>query len=396
MTLIADYALPALVAVATLGVLVMCVLVFRYGLGSADEDPEDAVRLVNGLRFGHAMAALGFAIVAVLAVLASISQSSRAAAMAPTASVAAAPGGGGNAAGGDVAGAGPAAGRPDAGPAAGQPEPAAPSARSAAEAPREAPPPVEPPRVPVEEPRVAAEPPRVAAEQPRVAAEQPRAAAQDDSAPAERARAAASRAEAPRAPAGGARDDAPRPDEVASSRRSDPVPDLPPATRREPSARRQVARAEPRAEPAPAPRRSLAPVAPDSDRPIGLPPRAGAGQALGDESTYTLPADATVRRHRTTVRGVRVDVEARSAGAERVYVVRLHDATGQPLTNVDVSLEGRLADGTLVRTPMEPGPEPGVHRARLTTTADGPSDLRLRVAQPDRRFEVSLAQAVNW
>jgi hypothetical protein len=79
-----------------------------------------------------------------------------------------------------------------------------------------------------------------------------------------------------------------------------------------------------------------------------------------------------------------------------LQAIRLSDSTDRPLSGADVTLHGQMADGATVGTPLDPGPEPGVYRGRVMMTAEGPRDLRLRVVQHDRRFELSLAHAVSW
>jgi hypothetical protein len=65
---IVRYVLPALIAVTSLGAFVMCVLVFRYGLPGSDDEPGTRARNLTALRFGHAFAAVTFAVAAVLSV----------------------------------------------------------------------------------------------------------------------------------------------------------------------------------------------------------------------------------------------------------------------------------------------------------------------------------------
>ncbi|HEV8641397.1 MAG TPA: hypothetical protein VGV13_09905 [Methylomirabilota bacterium] len=115
------------------------------------------------------------------------------------------------------------------------------------------------------------------------------------------------------------------------------------------------------------------------------------------ETASALPADVSAHQLRATVQGVHVDVQSRPGhGPETVYTIRLSDSTDRPLTGAAVTLHGQMADGATVGTPLGPGPEPGVYRGRVMMTAEGPRDLRLRVVQHDRRFELSLAHAVSW
>lgn len=166
-------------------------------------------------------------------------------------------------------------------------------------------------------------------------------------------------------------------------------------------------RVEPRPEPArraqPADVAGLPPAtrppqrAPASSRqaPAGPPERRPAPER--DEAVAALPAEVATRQLRATVQGVQVEVLTRPAGGQDTfYIIRLTDSADRPLRGAEVTLQGNMADGSMVRAELDPTLEPGVYRGRLIKTTDGPRDLRLRVVQRDRRFELSLAHAVRW
>ncbi|HXG04883.1 MAG TPA: hypothetical protein VNO23_15900 [Candidatus Binatia bacterium] len=112
------------------------------------------------------------------------------------------------------------------------------------------------------------------------------------------------------------------------------------------------------------------------------------------EQAYTLPAGAAARTVTAIVEGVRVQVEMHPLKEhETAYVVRLTGAGRRPLSGAEVSIQGQTADGRPVQTTLAPAGEPGVHRGRLPNIAQ---DLRLRVAGPGTRFEVSLAGDTRW
>lgn len=67
---LAAAALPAIIVLSALGALSVCLLVARYGLPTGDESPEAAPRRLLVIRLGHALAAVCFAAVAMLAVVA--------------------------------------------------------------------------------------------------------------------------------------------------------------------------------------------------------------------------------------------------------------------------------------------------------------------------------------
>jgi hypothetical protein len=67
---VAPYLLSAIIVVSALGALIVSLVVARYGLPTGDEGPETAARRLLATRVGHAAAAVCFAAVAILAVVA--------------------------------------------------------------------------------------------------------------------------------------------------------------------------------------------------------------------------------------------------------------------------------------------------------------------------------------
>lgn len=340
MSQLAHYALPAIVLVSALGAIVMCALVVRYGFADAldDEQPEARVNRVLRTRLGHAFAGVCFAVAAVLATLVMVARP------APPAPAVAAGGG-------------------------------APAPAAAGDDLRDA------------TTRLTGE---IAALERRLAATPapPRAGEPAASPPSLDATAApalpraAERAGAPPAPA------APRPPAPAAVRPSPAAPrildteaiDLPPRAAPAPEARAAPARSTP---------------APAAARVNPRAPAAAAGVSAG---VAVEPAEIAggARALTTTIEGVRVEMEMTPAGAGARYTVRLFDAAGRPLPDAAVTLQGRASDGTTVQAPLERRGEPGVYRADLVATPDGPRDWRLRVVQRDKRFEIALGQPVTW
>lgn len=173
--------------------------------------------------------------------------------------------------------------------------------------------------------------------------------------------------------------------EAGPADRGGAEPALPTRPPRSPAAERTPPAAE-RGRPAPEVRRPAAEG--------GHPPAASRRPApAGGDDVAALPAGAPARNVTATVEGVRVLVEMRPVKEhETAYVVRLTGA-GRPLAGVDVSIHGQTPDGRPVQTTLVPADEPGVHRGRLPNIA---RDLRLRVAGPGTRFEVSLAGETRW
>jgi hypothetical protein len=102
----------------------------------------------------------------------------------------------------------------------------------------------------------------------------------------------------------------------------------------------------------------------------------------------------------TTVGTVRLqiyrDPERPVPGAPLMYTVRLADLSGLPLTGADVSVHGRMADGTIAQTSLESTDVAGTYSGTLLVTGSGPSDLRLRVARRQTAFEIPLASPTPW
>ncbi len=77
------------------------------------------------------------------------------------------------------------------------------------------------------------------------------------------------------------------------------------------------------------------------------------------------------------------------------YIARLEDRDGRPVTGVQVTLRGGMADGMSVVAPLRPAGEAGVYRGRVLFTMEGRWDLTLRVVRKDRRFELPLTEHVG-
>jgi hypothetical protein len=345
------YALPALVVVSSIGAFAMCIMVFRHGLPGHEDDPERHARALNALRFGHAFAALWFAVTAVLAVAAwwpvarpefTLTSPGSTPAVDP------APTPVGSVDSRTVPETGePLAAPLDASPSATAPanptvEPAGPGPLGALGAER----------------AVSGMPPRPA-----------------DSPEVSRPAQANGRVPAPRPAV------APPARSAAPSERVEPSLSLPPGDHSRPL------------------------TLPDRDGPDSAPartpgpPESRPGAQInngGGEHPAALPTEAgTGRRVRATIRGVKVDVENRPDGADHLYVVRLADVTGRPVTSAEVSLQGRTPAGAVLSARVEPDPEPGVYRGRIARLPE-PRDLRLRVVRQQGRFEMALGEPVVW
>jgi hypothetical protein len=135
--------------------------------------------------------------------------------------------------------------------------------------------------------------------------------------------------------------------------------------------------------------------------PPSPPPQVGRRSADADRAASAAadrePTSAFPRRGNravsTTVGNVGVEITSDSdrptPGRETSYTVRLSDAAGRPLLGADVTMRGRMADGTTVQAPLDPAAA-GIYRGGVVFTPSGPLDLRLRVAHRGQAFELPV------
>jgi hypothetical protein len=83
------------------------------------------------------------------------------------------------------------------------------------------------------------------------------------------------------------------------------------------------------------------------------------------------------------------------AKAETEYLVRLVDRAGQPVTGVQVTLRGAMADGVSVVAPFRSAEQAGLYRGRMLFTMEGTWELMLRVTRDGKRFELPLTERVG-
>ena len=72
------------------------------------------------------------------------------------------------------------------------------------------------------------------------------------------------------------------------------------------------------------------------------------------------------------------------------YSVRIADPSGKPLSDAEVLLIARMADGTLENVRMGFVPEQGTYRGMLPPVRSAPVDLRIRVITGDKRVEIPV------
>lgn len=99
------------------------------------------------------------------------------------------------------------------------------------------------------------------------------------------------------------------------------------------------------------------------------------------------------------IEGIRVELTSSpsrpGARGQTVYVVRLVDGTGQPVTDARVTLRAGMSDGMSVVAPMRPAGEAGVYRGRVLFTMEGKWDLTLHIAREGKRLELPLTEHVG-
>jgi hypothetical protein len=155
----------------------------------------------------------------------------------------------------------------------------------------------------------------------------------------------------------------PEPD--SGSRAPAPLPELPPRSRPQP---RVEAGAEHR---------------PSTGPPAKLPSRipSSTREARPDAVSGTFPGLPRVELTRSP--------DLRSSGAGEVYVVRISNTVGRPLSVAEASLVARTGDGDTVSIPLEPRPEPGEYRATIPHDR-AVRDLRVRIVTNETRLEVPV------
>ena len=157
-----------------------------------------------------------------------------------------------------------------------------------------------------------------------------------------------------------------------------------PATSSSATVDRSRARAEsaapPRESAEPAPRTRSAPG--ELQRPSSSAPR---------ETASATPApDAVSRTIAPRFAGLpRVEL-IREGGSSGAYAVKIADPAGKPLSDAEVLLIARMADGTLENVRMGFVPEQGAYRGMLPPVRSTPVDLRIRVITGDKRVEIPV------
>jgi hypothetical protein len=86
----------------------------------------------------------------------------------------------------------------------------------------------------------------------------------------------------------------------------------------------------------------------------------------------------------------RVELVREGSASGGAYAVKIVDPAGKPLSDAEVLLIARMADGTLENVRMGFVPEQGTYRGALPPVRSTPIDLRVRVITGDKRVEVPI------
>jgi hypothetical protein len=88
---------------------------------------------------------------------------------------------------------------------------------------------------------------------------------------------------------------------------------------------------------------------------------------------------------------VMLEADPQGQGNQRsiTYTVSVMDATGQPLTNAEVSLLGWMPDGSDLDAPLGSTSTPGTYQGRVEVGTSTPGNLRVRVVNGDKRFDIA-------
>jgi ribonuclease E len=189
-------------------------------------------------------------------------------------------------------------------------------------------------------------------------------------------------------PAGGAPPSAPPAGNVPNDGGTAPKAAAAPDAGAAPSTRAPANGPRPRAESAAPPRESADAVPRAGSTPGELPrPSKGAPR----ETASAIPApDAVSRTFAPRFAGLpRVEL-IREGGSSGAYAVKIADPAGKPLSDAEVLLIARMADGTLENVRMGFVPEQGAYRGMLPPVRSTPVDLRIRVITGDKRVEIPV------
>jgi hypothetical protein len=149
-----------------------------------------------------------------------------------------------------------------------------------------------------------------------------------------------------------------------------------------------VDRSRARAESA-APPRESAQAAPRTRSAPGEVQRPSSGGPRETASATPAP-DAVSRTIAPRFAGLpRVEL-IREGGSSGAYAVKIADPAGKPLSDAEVLLIARMADGTLENVRMGFVPEQGAYRGTLPPVRSTPVDLRIRVITGDKRVEIPV------
>jgi hypothetical protein len=86
-----------------------------------------------------------------------------------------------------------------------------------------------------------------------------------------------------------------------------------------------------------------------------------------------------------------LETDPQGKGSERsiTYTASVLDASGQPLTNAEVSLLGWMPDGSDLNAPLGSTSTPGTYQGSVEVGVNTPGNLRVRVAHGGKSFDIA-------
>jgi hypothetical protein len=144
--------------------------------------------------------------------------------------------------------------------------------------------------------------------------------------------------------------------------------------------------------------RPPAPTEPLQRRPTAAAPpsppakqstRSRAEASRSEVASVTTPARESAPA--SAVPTVVLETDSQGTGTQRsiTYTASVHDASGQPLTNAEVSLLGWMPDGSDLTAPLGSTSTPGTYQGSVEVGVFTPGNLRVRVAHGEKSFEIA-------
>jgi hypothetical protein len=103
----------------------------------------------------------------------------------------------------------------------------------------------------------------------------------------------------------------------------------------------------------------------------------------------TTPARASAPTSAEPTVVLETDPQGKGNQRSITYTARVLDASGQPLTNAEVSLLAWMTDGRDLKVPLGSTETPGTYRGSVAVGVFTPGNLRVRVAHGEKSFYIA-------